>query len=195
VAARCGRCAYRRKSRHDKLISSKSSSLYLYLYILQHVWLQRATASGFDQRGNVIVRDTAMKADVCLDRRAAKMSIEGHLGRFQTHVLMAAVEQLASPLDSAGRQLRQLPIKRPRRPFRPERVPGSSTRLLALGLQVIRDRRTSWWFVARRRVIVSDDGTELTSNAVLRWAAEHGIGQVEVLPEGGLSPCGRGRNH
>jgi hypothetical protein len=45
--------------------------------------------------GNVIVRDTATKADVHLDFRPGEMPIEGDLGRFQTHVFVAAVEQLA----------------------------------------------------------------------------------------------------
>jgi hypothetical protein len=43
----------------------------------------------------VIVRDTATKADVHLDFRPGEMPIEGNLGRFQTRVFVAAVEQLA----------------------------------------------------------------------------------------------------
>lgn len=31
-------------------------------------------------------------------------------------------------------------------------------------------------------VVVSDNGTELTSNAVLRWCAEHGVNRLAFLP-------------
>ena len=48
----------------------------------------------FDQRRNVIVRDTTMEADVRLDCRPAEMSVEDRLCRLQAHSFVAAVEQL-----------------------------------------------------------------------------------------------------
>jgi hypothetical protein len=62
------------------------------LPILQHDRLQRATVCGFNERRNLIVRDTAMEADV--DCRPAEMAVEDRLRRLQAHFLVAAVEQL-----------------------------------------------------------------------------------------------------
>jgi putative transposase len=48
------------------------------------------------------------------------------------------------------------------------------------GLRVIRELAAIMSVCGKPAMIVSDNGTELTSNAVLRWAAEHGIEWHEI---------------
>jgi len=50
------------------------------------------------------------------------------------------------------------------------------------GLRVIRELEGIIAVRGKPAMIVSDNGTELTSNAVLRWAAEHGIEWHNIAP-------------
>ena len=50
------------------------------------------------------------------------------------------------------------------------------------GLRVIRELEAIMAMRGKPAMIVSDNGTELTSNAVLRWAAEHGIEWHYIAP-------------
>ena len=50
------------------------------------------------------------------------------------------------------------------------------------GLRVIRELEALVAIRGKPAMIVSDNGTELTSNAVLRWAADHGIGWHYIAP-------------
>lgn len=50
------------------------------------------------------------------------------------------------------------------------------------GLRVIRELENIMAMRGKPAMIVSDNGTELTSNAVLRWAAEHGIEWHYIAP-------------
>ena len=50
------------------------------------------------------------------------------------------------------------------------------------GLRVIRELEASIAIRGKPAMIVSDNGTELTSNAVLRWAADHGIEWHYIAP-------------
>jgi putative transposase len=50
------------------------------------------------------------------------------------------------------------------------------------GLRVIRELQTIMALRGKPAIIVSDNGTELTGNAVLRWTAEHGIEWHYIAP-------------
>ena len=86
--------------RHDWLLARRDVEE---LSLIQVYRLGSPLPRHLDQRRNVLIRDTTMEGDVCLNCRPAKIPVEDRLGRFQAHSLIAAVEQLAQPLDSARR--------------------------------------------------------------------------------------------